>query len=84
MQQQSGPSTRPAKPEGRTLTIVGFVLADLALLFIPIILGPAGAICGGVAMSKGDPLGKWALVVGIAGTILGMLIGVAVIEAVRG
>jgi len=54
------------------------------LLFIPIILGPAGAICGGVAMSKGDPLGKWALVAGIVGTILGMLIGVAVIEAVRG
>ncbi|MGH2752115.1 MAG: hypothetical protein ACRDK3_14775 [Actinomycetota bacterium] len=86
MQQHTGPghSTSAARPEGRTLTIVGFVLAGLALVIAPILLGPAAAICGGIAMSKGDPLGKWALVAGIAATILGFVIGAVVLEMMRG
>lgn len=72
-----------AAPEGRTLTIVAFVLAALAVLFLPIILGPAAAICAGVAMSKGDPLAKWALVTAIVCTIAGMAIGLAVFESMK-
>lgn len=72
-----------AAPEGRTLTIVAFVLAAITVLFFPIILGPAAAICAGVAMSKGDPLAKWALFTAIACTIAGMAIGYAVFESMQ-
>ena len=82
MQQSTRPGVR-ARSEGRTLTIVGFVLAGIAVFFFPIIFGPAGAICGGIAMSKGDPLGKWALIAGIAGMVLGMIIGVALISSMN-
>lgn len=70
-------------PEGRTLSIVGFVLAGVAVLIAPIILGPIAAILGGVAMSKGDPLGKWALGAGIAGTIIGIALGTALFMSMR-
>lgn len=69
---------RAGAPEGRTLSIVAFVLAAVAVFVIPIVLGPIAAILGGVAMSKGDPLGKWALTAGIAATIVGMALGAAV------
>ena len=76
----SGPSSGggPAAggtPPGRVLTILGFVFGGISLLFFPIILGPAGIICAAVAMSKGDPLARWALGVAIAGMVLGFVIG---------
>lgn len=70
-------------PEGRTLSIVAFVLAGVALLIAPIILGPIAAILGGMAMSKGDPLGRWALAAGIAGTVIGMALGAAFMMSMR-
>lgn len=60
------------------MTIVGFVLAAIAVFFLPIVLGPAAAIFGGVGYGKGDRLGMWALVAGIAATILGMALGAIV------
>ncbi|HYO61579.1 MAG TPA: hypothetical protein VEU29_06745 [Actinomycetota bacterium] len=79
------PDTQPtgAAPAGRTLTIVAFVLAALAVIFFPIVLGPVAAICAGVAMSKGDPLAKWALTAAIACTIAGMVIGYAVLTSMQ-
>ena len=65
---------------GRPMTIVGFVLAAIAVFFLPIILGPAAAIFGGVGYGKGDRLGMWAIVAGVAATIVGMLLGVLVLQ----
>jgi hypothetical protein len=38
---------------GRRYTIVGFVLAALGLILVPILFGPAGAIFGGIGYAKG-------------------------------
>lgn len=65
---------------GRGFTIVGFVLAAAAVVIVPIILGPAGAIFGGVGHAKGDSLGKWAIGAGILGTIVGMVLAAWVIS----
>ena len=54
-----------ASQSGRIFTIVGFVLAGLALLFVPIVLGPIGAVMGFIGYKKGDRLGLWAGISGI-------------------
>ena len=66
---------------GRVLTILGFVFGAIAVLFLPIIFGPAGIICSGIAMSKGDRLARWALVVSIVGMIIGFALSAAVLSA---
>jgi hypothetical protein len=74
----SAETTTTRKP-GRTLSIVGAVLGALAILFLPIVLGPIGAVLGFVAYSKGDrPLGMYVGVGSIITTIIGMAIGAAV------
>lgn len=84
-QQQPGgygqPAPPSATPPGRPLTITAFVLAGLALLFLPPLLALIGVILSVIAMSKGDPLAKWSLVASIAGGVIGMIIGVAVLSA---
>lgn len=72
----TGTSTNP----GRGYTVTGFILAAAAIIVVPIILGPAGAIFGGVGHSKGDSLGKWAIAAGVLGTILGMALGALVLS----
>lgn len=67
--------TRTTTNAGRGFTVTGFILAAAALVIVPIILGPAGAIFGGVGHAKGDSLGKWAIAAGVLATILGMAIG---------
>jgi hypothetical protein len=66
---------------GRTLTIIGFVCAALALLFLPIVFGPAAIVLGIIGWRKGDRLGIWAAVLGLVTMIAGMAIGVAVLNA---
>lgn len=67
---------------GRTFSVIGAVLGVLALLFVPIVLGPIGAVLGFVGYSRGDrPLG---LIVGIGSivtTILGMVIGALLVAS---
>ncbi len=82
-ERQDDVGTTAGKPEGRTLSIVGFVLAGISVFVAPIILGPIAAILGWIAMSKGDPLGRWALAAGIAGTIIGFALGAALIMSMR-
>jgi hypothetical protein len=57
---------------GRVFTILGLVFGLLAIVFIPILFGPAGIVLGFVGYSKGDrPFG---LIVGI-GSIITMIGG---------
>jgi hypothetical protein len=78
-------STHPAgstKNSGRVFSIIGAVLAVIALIFLPIILGPIGAVLGFVGYSKGDkPLGLWVGIGAIVATILGMVLGAVVYNA---
>jgi Na+/phosphate symporter len=68
------PPPRARTGSARTLTIVGFVLAGIAVLFAPPVFGLAAVVLGIIAHTKGDPLGKWAIVAGIAGAIVGMVL----------
>ena len=65
------------RPGGRGWTIAGFVCAALALLVgaLAIVFGPAAVAFGVVGLRKGDPLGKKAALAGVAGMVLGILLG---------
>lgn len=73
-------SVEPTTNPGRVFTILGFIFGGLAILFLPIILGPVGAVLGGVGKYKGDPLGTWAIVVAIVGMILGFVLGAFILS----
>jgi len=70
----------PVSRTGRTLTIVGFVCAALALFVLPIVLGPAAIVCGIVGWRSGDRLGVWAAVAGVLGMIGGIALAAAVVN----
>lgn len=66
----------------RTMSIIGIVLGVAALLILPIVLGPIGAILGFVANSKGDkPLGLYVGIGCIVATVVGMALGALVFAA---
>ena len=44
----------------------------MALLLFPFVLGPLGVIFGFVANAKGDRIGRWAGLMSIATTVLGI------------
>jgi hypothetical protein len=67
----------------RVLSIIAFVLAAISLLFFPVIFGPAAMICGGIAWARGDRLGPWATAAGLAGLVLGMVLGAIVYNAMK-
>ncbi len=66
----------------RVCTIVGFVLAALAVVFAPMLFGLAALVLGLVAGFLGDrPLGWYAAAAGVAGGVLGTLLAIAVLNA---
>ena len=66
---------------GRGWTVASFVCAVIALVFLPIVIGPLGAVLGYVGYRKGDPLGRWAMIASIAALVLGMVLGFIVFNA---
>ncbi|MGI9018273.1 MAG: hypothetical protein ACR2HR_14420 [Euzebya sp.] len=75
-------TTVTAKNEGRVFSIIGIVLAFLALAFVPIIIGPIGAVLGYVGHRKGDPWGMKVMIGAIVATVVGMIIGAIVVTQV--
>ena len=62
--------------------IVGsFICAAVALLFLPVVFGPIGAVLGFVGYSKGDKTGLWAGIASIVATFLGMVIAAMVMNS---
>lgn len=60
-------------PRGaRALTVVAFALAVLALVELPMVLGPLGMACGLIAHVKGDRAGFAAAVVAAVTTVVGL------------
>ena len=58
------------------------MLAIIAIVFVPIIFGPVGAILGFVGNSKGDkPFGMYVGITGIVTTIVGMVLGAVVFNS---
>ena len=76
---QTSPAT--SSSTSRTLVTLAFVFAAVAVFFIPIVFGPAGIICASIAMTKRDPLGKWALAASIAGLVIGIVLSYIVLHA---
>jgi uncharacterized membrane protein len=61
-----------------TFSIIAIVLGGLALLFLPIFLGPAAIVLAVIAKSKQEKLAPVALAVSILGTVIGVILGVIV------
>jgi len=66
---------------GKGFAIAGLVCGIIALLLLPILLGPLGVIFGSIAWSKGSKFGMVATVVTIPCMVLGMLFGLMVWSA---
>ena len=78
----SGQSAAPASSSARVFTIISIVLDVIALIFLPIILGPIGAVLGFVGYAQGDKkLGLWAGIGGIVATIVGLILAAVVYNA---
>ncbi len=68
-----------ATNNGRVFSIISIVLGVVAILILPIILGPVGVVLGFVGHRKGDRLGLFAAIWCIVATIIGIAIGAAVV-----
>ncbi|MER6003577.1 hypothetical protein ACIHFD_54105 [Nonomuraea sp. NPDC051941] len=68
-------------PSNQVLSIIGFVCAVVAVLFIPILFGLAGIVLGIVGHTRGEPLGKWAAVAAGVGMIIGIALGVILVSS---
>lgn len=70
------PYTTPPQSSGtQVFSIIGFVCAVIAVLFCPILFGPAGIVLGIVGHNKGESLGKWAAIASGITMIIGFLVG---------
>jgi hypothetical protein len=78
------PPPAPTTAGGRGFTIAAFVCAAVAVLFIPIILGPAGMVLGYMGHRRGDPLGRWAIGAALVGMVAGFILGAILFSASSG
>jgi hypothetical protein len=77
------PATSGVARTGSTpvLPIVSFVLSGIAVFFVPILFGIAAIVTAAIALSRRERLAKAALIVAIAATILGFVLGAVVAGA---
>jgi uncharacterized membrane protein HdeD (DUF308 family) len=65
----------------RVCTILAFVLAVVAILFLPLLFGLAALVLGLVAGALGDrPLGWYAAASGVLGALIGILLAYALVR----
>ncbi|MDQ1710782.1 MAG: hypothetical protein QOE45_232 [Frankiaceae bacterium] len=65
----------------RTLTIIGFVCAAVAVFFAPVVFGVGAIVLGIVAYRKGDHLGMWAAIAGVVGMVAGIALVAAILNS---
>jgi hypothetical protein len=75
------PAPPSGRTAGRTYSLIAFVCAAVGVFLLPIVLGPAAIILGIISMQKGDHLGKWAIVAGVASLVVGIALGAAVMAS---
>ena len=68
------PAPRPAST-GNALSIGAIVCGVVALLFCPILLGPAGIVLGAIALNRQESMAKIGIGVAVGGMIGGFVIG---------
>ncbi len=81
---QAPPQSTEAPPRAQGLVITSFVLAAVALFFVPVLFGPLALIFGIAGVVKEQRNAKVAVAVSIAATILGMIMGAVVAAAMSG
>ena len=69
---------RSSTAGGRPYAIAGFFCAVVAVVFLPIVLGPIAVVLGHLAHRKSDPMGRWVMVAGVVGMLLGLALGALV------
>jgi len=69
---------RSSSRAGRPYVIAGFICAAVAIVFLPIVLGPVAVVLGFLAHRKGDRLGRWVMAAGVVGMVLGFALGALV------
>ena len=74
------PARRP-RVSDQVLSIIGFVCAAIALLFIPILFGIIGIVLGIVGHTRGEALGKWAAIASAVTMVGGMILGIIVVNS---
>lgn len=72
-----------AARSGRPFAVAGLVCAVVAVFLLPIVLGPAAVALGAVAQRRGDQLGRWVVVAGVVGTVLGFALGALVFASTK-
>ncbi|MCC5950633.1 MAG: hypothetical protein JJU45_00910 [Acidimicrobiia bacterium] len=73
-----GWATGPPTPPGNGYSTAAIVLGAIAVLFCPILLGPAGLVCAAIGKSKGEPRANIGFIVAGVGFVVGMVLGVLV------
>ena len=68
----------PGGPVKNTRSIWAFVLAGIAVIILPIILGPIAIILATQARKNREPLGQAALTTSIVCTVAGVVLGIIV------
>lgn len=71
--------TRGTTGTARMLPILGFLCAAIAVVYFPIVFGPAAIVLGVVAQRRGDPLGSYAAVAGVVGLVAGVTLAAIVL-----
>ena len=80
MTEYSTPARR-ATTGARVCTILGFVFAVVAILFLPPLFGLAGLVLGVVGGALGDrPTGWYAAGASVAGAVIGMVLAYALLH----
>lgn len=74
------PSWERSTPQaaGNGLSTAAIVCGVIAILFIPIVLGPAGIIFAGRAKRRGEPWAGTGMAAAVGGMVLGFIIGAVV------
>ncbi len=74
----------PGRPRGRGWSIAGIISGVLAIVVVPILLGPLGVVFGIVGLAKGDRrLGITAIIVSVLGFVIGLVVGVILLSVIN-
>ena len=73
----------PTANTGRGFTIAGGVCAVLALALVPPVFGILGLVLGLVGYKKNDRPGLYVAIAAVVCAVVGMIVGAAVLHAMR-
>lgn len=71
-----------AKPSN-LFSILGIVFGAVAVLLAPIIFGVAAIVLAAIAINKKEPRSKIAMIVAVAGTVVGLVLNVILYNAMN-